>query len=229
MRRMGIDVAVLLTHGSPEDMSVLSKYATELGFGTKIQCISKLYWKSIIDAVESDIYYFDEPFANYVESGNCTYQEAYNDIIEKALYIKSVRPNSKLYIGDIRHILEDEFEITQFPDNVFYTYTSYTSTVFWFGKPIKFGWPYQGNTWKKLHGKVGDRFDLVWIYGKTKIFCFGDEYKRLQKKCNELNIKNVLYYRGNYNWVDKLLHWFNKSWPIKLRDLHYNRFKKYFK
>jgi len=144
--------------------------------------INHASWKQWIDELDAEYYYIDEPYLRGVSEAT---------LIERRDYIASQRPNSKLVIGDIRHILKDDYRPIP---GIQYTYTSYIGTFILFGIPIATGLPDQSNSIRRLHKIVNGEIPFIWLFGKNKWFCYPDEYKQLTETCEDLGIDMQILY-----------------------------------
>jgi hypothetical protein len=164
-------------------------FALECGIKTLILDIScKSQWKQIVDEFDVEYYYIDEPYT----MGNHTEEE----LKEYTEYIKQIRPNSKFVIGDLRVIQEKKYKPIE---NLHYVFTSYTNNwliPIW-DKCIAIGGPNQSPSVKRIHKKTEGKVPWIWIYGQNKIFCHPDEYDKLYKTAEELNIPILMLYFGD--------------------------------
>lgn len=164
-------------------------YAIECGMKTIILDIAwKSQWKQVVDEFDVEYYYIDEPYAmkHHTEE----------ELKEYAEYISQVRPNSKFVIGDLRVIQENKYTPL---DKVHYVFTSYTNDwliPIW-DKCIPFGGPNQSPSVERIHKKTGGKVPWIWIYGQNKLFCHPDEYDKLYKTAEKLDIPILMLYFGD--------------------------------
>jgi len=173
--------------GDLESIKNKIQYATQWEVKTTIVDIAGGNWKSIVDAVDSKYYYHDEPYL---------YKVPESLLIEKLDYIKRERPNSKFVIGDIRAIQKWNYKPI---NNLYYTYTSYTDN--WYlpllGIAIPIGLGNQSPSIRRIHKKVEGRIPFIWAYGQNKLLCHPDEYHKLRKTCDKLDIDLMILYLGD--------------------------------
>ena len=209
------------------------QHAKEAGFTKFVLNTAVGNWQEVVLTFPFADFYFDEPKAVHVDQFGRTIEEMIAELKERSRFVFMANPNATFTIGDIRWLLQKDFNPKQFPLNVRWTYTSYMSTWILFGKPRMFGLPYQGRTWERIHRIIGPAFNHIWLYGKTKMFNFGDEYKSLAKVAKKLGIEKATFYHGDFNWVDKSLGWLDECLGTDLqsrhRNFHYNRFLKHFR
>ena len=184
----GFTAILLGTPGGPAEQLKKSIYARSHGMQILIADVrSTNTWRETVDLVDAEYYYLDEPYLFDVPESELT------DRIE---YIKEKRPNSKFVIGDIREIQYKSYKPL---NGLYYTYSSYTDN--WYipiiGKAIPIGFGNQSPAIKRIHKKVDGRFPFIWVYGQNKLLCHPDEYHKLRKTCDTLDIDLMMLYVGD--------------------------------
>jgi hypothetical protein len=176
----------------------------------------KNQWKQIVDNINAEYYYIDEPYTMGHHSDD--------ELIQKLNYITSKRPSSKFVIGDIRVIQEKKY--IPIP-GLNYVYTSYTNN--WLipilDKCIPIGGPNQSPSIKRIYKKTRGAVPWIWVYGQNKIFCHPDEYHKIFKTAEELKIDILFLYisdgitgdndKYRFNVVSKCELWDNINHFIK--------------
>jgi len=169
----------------------------DIGWGTYDQT----QWKERIEMFDVPYYYMDEPYLvrtkwymqNRGESEFEALRHTSMDIKLRRDLVKFKRPGSKFVIGDIRALLDKDYKPI---DDVWYTYTSYTNNIYIpiIGKAIAIGLGNQSPAIKRLYKNVQGRVPFVWVFGKNKLLCHPDEFHKISKTCDNLNIPMQILY-----------------------------------
>lgn len=136
-------------------------------------------WKEEIQFYGADYYYIPE----YI----------YNDlgtdfVLERLSYIKENALTSRLVLDDTHRLFRDTIKVFDCE----YMYSAYEDKIEVLGVGIPVSSD-QSGAWKRMKDKFGDKFYMGWVYGGGGC----DEYKKLFKTANELNLKGIWVYFGD--------------------------------
>lgn len=140
-------------------------------------------YKELIDEFDAGFYYIDEP----LEQGGYNV----NELLVRASYIDTVKPNSFFVISSYRSVRNDDFENTSksYP-NMHFMYSAYTNWERFFGiwLPTEAD---QRQSWTDMRNRFGKRFSMSWVDGR------GDEYEPLLQHAATLKLNGVWLYCGS--------------------------------
>ncbi len=183
----GFEVIRVGTAGGANGQSERAIFAREHGAEMIIADVRNTDWKEVVDLLDAEFYYYDEPYE---------YNVPEQELIDRVDYIKEKRPDSKFVIGELRKIQYKNYVPLE---GLYYTFSSYTNN--WYipivGKAIPAGFGNQSPSIRRIHKKVDGRVPWIWVYGKNKILCHPDEFHKLKKTADDLDIGlSVLYLGG---------------------------------
>lgn len=173
--------------GGPSEQLNRANYARLHGMKILIGDVRRNDWKETVDLVDAEYYYLDEPYLFDIPE---------RELLDRIEYIKKKRPDSKFVIGDIRAIQHWKYKPIE---SLYYTYSSYTDNWYipFLGVAIPIGFGNQSPSIRRIHKKVEGRFPFIWVYGQNKLLCHPDEYHKLRKTCDELDIRLMMLYLGD--------------------------------
>lgn len=182
----GFSVIRIGTSGGPGGQLSRAIFARLSGAEKIIADIRNDDWKEVVDIVDAEYYYYDEPYE---------YNVPEQELIDRIDYIEEVRPDSIFVIGGLRKIQYKSYTPLE---KLYYTFSSYTNNWYipFVGKAIPAGFGNQSPSIRRIHKKVDGRVPWIWAYGKNKILCHPDEYHKLKKTGDNLGIDLMVLYLG---------------------------------
>lgn len=182
----GFSVIRVGTAGGANGQLERALYARRYGAKKIIADVARSDWREVVDLVDAEYYYYDEPYE---------YNVPQSELIHRIHYIERVRPNSKFVIGCLRKVQYDTYTPLK---KLYYTFSSYTNNVYipFIGKAIPAGFGDQSPSIRRIHKKADGRVPWIWVYGKNKILCHPDEFHKLKKTGDDLGIDLMVLYLG---------------------------------
>jgi hypothetical protein len=109
------------------------------------------------------------------------------------------KPEDRFIVGDSWRLLKPNWKPNP---HIHYCWTGYMGCFHLAGRwPLPLGLPSQVKALQRLYEKVDGRIPMVWMYGKAKPLCWGDEYKDIWEWChNRPDIEYTVLYQGAEKW-----------------------------